>query len=83
MNFKIDFGKVFTALTIALILFLVGAIWDFQILKSRVSATENKLLGIDEKIGIVAEITCTQAVNNQLPDASKICHDVLKQKQRQ
>jgi hypothetical protein len=83
MNFKIDLGKIFTGLMTALVIFLAGAIWDFQNLKGRVSATESKLLNIDDKIGIVAKVLCKRAIVENLPDAPEICHDVLKQKQGQ
>ena len=80
MNFRIDANKVLTALFTALVLFLAGAIWDFQNLKDKVLAAEGKTLAIEEKTDIMAVILCEWAIIQKLPKASKTCHDVLKRR---
>lgn len=82
MNFKIDLNKIMTALATAFVIFLAGAAWDFQNLKSKVQATEFKTLAIEYKTDIIARILCEWAIMQKLPEASKTCHDVLKQNGR-
>lgn len=78
MKINVDLNKVATAILTAFVLFVASMIWDFQNLKGRVSATEKQLISLDDKIDVMAKLTCKRAIEDNLMDAKSICVDVLK-----